>query len=227
MPKPRKPREMPSRNTVLLGVMLAGCSVVNPQIDQLGQMERNAQAGKYVDNAAQSISCGSDRDTCMRLHLLKGDACYRLAKGAGADQRAQAQCAASELGQGLDLATAETGPDGPRRVYAADQLDALSMMIDTRRRGDPPGTAELAAAAAAFRTRYPDDPAGPFYTAMSGLAAAQDRYNATGDKAALCKALSPVDSARAAGAAAPGTLVDNYRALAGSIAGMRRVGACT
>ena len=163
----------------------------------------------------------------MQLHLLKGDACYRLAKAAGADQRDQAQCAAGELGQGLDLDAAEAGPAGPRQLYAANRLDALRMMIDTRRPGDPPGAAALTDAAASFTRRYPDDPAGPFYTATAGLAAAQDQFNATGDKPALCAALRPIDATRARGAKAPGPLVDNYKALAGSIAGMRRVGACT
>ena len=93
--------------------LVAGCAVVNPQIDQLSQMKANAAAGRLADNAAQTIVCSSDAPSCAQLHLLKGDACYTLAVRA-AGPRSQARCAANELGQGLALSEAEDGPIGKR-----------------------------------------------------------------------------------------------------------------
>jgi hypothetical protein len=203
--------------------LLTACPA--PMVSQLDRMK----SGSPAANAKEAVTCTDATDACVQLHLLKGDACFTLARDTTSSSPARRQdyaCAADELGQGI--ASPQTFPKsvGSLQDYARKRLEALRGLIDTRRAGDPSGAPELAQAATTFRSQFASDPAGPFYLASAELTQAQDSFLRTGDKTALCAALTPIEALRKQGAANPQDLEPNYRELAASLAAMRRSGAC-
>jgi hypothetical protein len=69
---------------------------------QLNQFQRHAARGDDEWIAAQAIACRKASDGCGQLHLIKGDACFRLAN-MGRDPAVNFACAADELKKGLAL----------------------------------------------------------------------------------------------------------------------------
>jgi len=82
---------------VALTCLLAGCTAM-----QLSEFKKRAADGDYAWVAAQTITCRKASDRCGQLHLIKGDACFRLAK-AGTAPEVNFNCAADELSMGLKL----------------------------------------------------------------------------------------------------------------------------
>jgi hypothetical protein len=78
-------------------LMFSGC--VNLQ---LSRFEKQAARGDHEWIAAQAIACKKASEACGRLHLIKGDACFRLAK-MGREPAVNFACAADELVEGLAL----------------------------------------------------------------------------------------------------------------------------
>jgi hypothetical protein len=78
-------------------LILSGCANL-----QLNQFQRHAARGDYKWIAAQAIACQKASDACGQLHLLKGDACFRLAK-MGRQPPFNFACTADELQKGLVL----------------------------------------------------------------------------------------------------------------------------
>ena len=210
-------------------LLLSACSVVNPGVSQLERMKEHGNKGDLQSNSRESLTCQSTAAECYQLHLLKGDACYTLATRATdtAARRDLDTCAANDLHEGTTLAPTEQTPVGDIHGYRVKQLEALRDLIDTRRRGDPPGADALATAAQDFHKHYARDPAGPFYLASARLTVAEDNFLANSDPAALCTSLTDIDGIARTGNAAPGDLDSQYRNLAKSIADLRRTGGCT
>jgi hypothetical protein len=104
--------------TIFLLLMLAGCAGV-----QLNRFEAHAERNDYQWIADQPIGCQEASKNCGRLHLLKGDACLRLAKtaGAAADRFA---CAADELDRGLALTPSWPDP-AERQQFQENLCEAL------------------------------------------------------------------------------------------------------
>lgn len=69
---------------------------------QLSQFRQHAARGDHEWIAAKAITCRKPSDACGRLHLIKGDACFQLAK-MGRDPAVTFACAADELKKGLTL----------------------------------------------------------------------------------------------------------------------------
>jgi len=210
-------------------LLVSGCNIVSPQVSQLERMKEHGQKGDLQSNTRESLTCASTAAECYQLHLLKGDACYTLATHATdiAARRELDTCAANDLHEGTALAPTEKTPVGDIHGYRLKQLEALRDLIDTRRRGDPPGADALATAAQDFRKHYASDPAGPFYLASARLTVAEDNFLNTADPASLCASLSDIDGIARTGNAAPADLEPQYRNLAKSIADLRRTGGCT
>jgi len=78
-------------------LILAGCTHL-----QLHQFHRHAARGDHEWIAAQAIACQRASDTCGQLHLLKGEACFRLAM-MGKKPDINFNCSADELQKGLAL----------------------------------------------------------------------------------------------------------------------------
>jgi hypothetical protein len=215
-------------------LILSGCAATLTQLERM-------KHGDARSNAVESISCAAGQQECYQLHLLKGDACYKLAVDLQEERQLQQSpppqtrdrlrqldsCAADELHAGTTLAGAEHTPVGEIREYALKRLEALRDLIDTRESGDPSGADVLAQAASEFGKRYPGDPAGPYYLASARLAAAQDNFLRSSDPGSLCAALPDIERLVSTGSASPGGLEAQYTNLAASLAVLKRTGGCT
>ena len=76
--------------------LLAACGTVG----QLNKTKKHWQAQDYQWIAGQEISCKPSEEGCNQLHLLKGDACFRLAKQ-DVEPLAHYQCSAKHLNLGI------------------------------------------------------------------------------------------------------------------------------
>jgi hypothetical protein len=89
-------RTIPVFSLFLLAALLAsGCA-----IKQLSDVKESWANKDYEWIAAQQVTCNAADDGCNQLHLIKGDACYRLAKG-GKEAKARYACAVDELETGI------------------------------------------------------------------------------------------------------------------------------
>ena len=77
---------------------------------QLQQVRRHAVRGDHEWIAAQAVDCSTASDRCGRLHLIKGDACFELAREGNAPM-AYFSCAVDELSKGLALIPSWDAPD--------------------------------------------------------------------------------------------------------------------
>ena len=81
-----------------LACAVGACGALNTRsLENAKQMQ---QKQDYASLAAIKVDCEESSDGCNQLHLLKGDACYRLAKQ-GQDAAKNYACAASELATGI------------------------------------------------------------------------------------------------------------------------------
>lgn len=78
-----------------LAAVVAGCAD-----RQLNAFRNRAADRDYGWIAAQAVTCEQASDVCGQLHLIKGDACFRLAK-ADTTPLENYTCAAAELEKGL------------------------------------------------------------------------------------------------------------------------------
>ena len=112
--------------TVLcLALLLAlpGCSVM-----QLNAFEKHAARGEHAWIARQVVACDDASVACAQLHLMRGDACLRVA-GAAARPAAALACAADALELGLSLNAAWPDPD-ERRWFQEKLCQSLKRLAD-------------------------------------------------------------------------------------------------
>jgi hypothetical protein len=83
-----------------LVLFLAVCFLNGCAISQLNKFKDHSREKNYAWIAAQTVSCQPLEEGCNQLHLIKGDACYRLAQDK-TDERKNYQCAVSELETGI------------------------------------------------------------------------------------------------------------------------------
>lgn len=101
--------------------MYASCATM-----QLNTFQKHAAQGDDAWIAAQEVNCEKASDVCGQLHLIKGNACFRLAK-AGTAPADNYACAADELAQGLALKQSWKDPAAHRRFqeYLCESLSNL------------------------------------------------------------------------------------------------------
>ncbi len=78
-------------------LIFSGCAGM-----QLRQFQKHAKHGDHEWITGQAIACQKVSDVCGQLHLIKGGACFRLAK-AGRKPAVNYACATDELEKGLAL----------------------------------------------------------------------------------------------------------------------------
>ncbi len=83
-------------------LLLAGGCCSFSTVRSLDKAKDLSGKGDYASVAGLKIDCDASCDGCNQLHLLKGDACYRLAKN-GQEPMKQYQCAATELADGIQM----------------------------------------------------------------------------------------------------------------------------
>jgi hypothetical protein len=87
---------------ILISVfMLSGCCYFNT-LRPLDNAKKLVNKQDYASIASLEVKCDESCDGCNQLHLVKGDACYRLAKN-GQEPQKYYPCADAELTEGIRL----------------------------------------------------------------------------------------------------------------------------
>jgi hypothetical protein len=81
-------------------ILVSGCCTGT--VRELGKAKEHAKSGDFAWIAAQDVKCKETCEGCNQLHLLKGDACYQLAKQ-GQEPLKQYPCAAQHLETGISM----------------------------------------------------------------------------------------------------------------------------
>ena len=95
-------------------LIFSGCASM-----QLRQFQKHAERGDHEWIVGQAIACQKASDVCGQLHLIKGAACFRLAK-AGRKPAVNYICATDELEKGLALKPSWT--DAGAQLYVQENL---------------------------------------------------------------------------------------------------------
>jgi hypothetical protein len=115
-------RRQPTLAACLALILLfSGCGRL-----QLSQFQRHAERGDHLWIAAQAVPCRKASDGCGQRHLIKGDACFRLAK-MGRDPAVHFACAADELAKGLALKPFWEAP-GVQLQYQENLCESLKRL---------------------------------------------------------------------------------------------------
>ena len=141
-------------------LFLAGCATL-----QLQQFNQHLDQGDEAWIAQQTVSCENESDTCSQLHLIKGEACLRLA-GTGEAPAIHYACAADALAQGIALRRSWPDP-GAKRRYQVNLCESLGN-LHQRQSGDAAAEtlARLAAAAESLYQMAPASVPATYYLAI-------------------------------------------------------------
>lgn len=156
-----------------LAALLAACGTFKAELDpQTAQLERFKQLGgirQYAAIAAQEVRCDPADEACRQLHLIKGDACFELARR-GDEPLTRYDCAIEELGTGLEPTVHAKAPPPSAIPFTEKLMEALRVRRDlsASKAESERFTTPLLSRARGFRAAYPEHPAGYYYEA-SGL----------------------------------------------------------
>jgi len=90
-----------------IAALLLALAACPKQLVKLDQAKELQQSGNFEALAALDFQCSAKDEGCNQLHLLKGDACFRLAARStdSTARKARLDCATSELSAGIDMTT--------------------------------------------------------------------------------------------------------------------------
>ena len=152
-----------------LVLLLAGCS-------PLQQFKSHWSDQDYRWIAARQIECSPAEPECSQLHLIKGDACYRLASRRGPQQRSYLKCAATHLARGIRMTESwQVGSlDLERTRTYINLCETLRSLRDMRTGASAERAArELLRTARELRSLEPDHPASVYYAGSARYALLQ------------------------------------------------------
>lgn len=194
--------------------LAAGCGTGR----QVSAFKDAAQEGDYTAIAASEVTCTADEDGCNQAHLIKGDACYRLA---AAGDPAKYDCALRHLALGIDMTRGVQTAMGPIQPHYENLLEALRQRRDLARSRDEAGafTQQLESRAEAFRSAFPSAPAGYYYMASARLGRALDAAASAPETA--CRTLGEAQGALAGAPADRGRYEANFRRVEADIRGAK------
>lgn len=201
---------------------LTGCG----PIKDLETQKSWAQEGQYSRIAAHAIDCDADAAGCNQLHLIKGDACFRLAKE-GNDLGTHLPCAVQELKLGI-AQTHEwsSGSVDLNRAQSYENLCEALRLLRDRERGPTARTVnqELLATAQRFHHVEPDSLSAPYFVANATFAEIQPALVRHQDPPRLCREIEIllVELAALDERAAQSPYGANYRRLQLDIEGAKR-----
>ena len=163
-PNPRYVRLGLAFAVLTLLLSLTACVTTIRQIDKAKDLQNNA---KFEELADLKISCTADEEGCNQVHLLKGDACFRLAKQASDHnkKRARLDCAVTELSAGLDMTKDWSVAKLDRAQFYANDCEAARLRADFGERQRFEGI--LANRARQFIAFAPDNPGAVYYNARA------------------------------------------------------------
>ncbi len=185
-----------------------------------------SDAGQYSRIAEYTVDCTPDAEGCNQLHLIQGDACFRLAKQGDAPDTHLA-CAVRELKLGISQTREwRLAPLDLNRAQTYENLcEALRLSRDNER--GQAATAlndELLATAQEFRRSEPDSLSAPYFVNNAAFAGLQPALVRGMDPPALCRSLGALldDLAGLEERAAQSPYAANYRRLQLDIEGAKR-----
>ena len=217
-------RNMALRASVILVIiaLVVGCA---PTIRELADAKKVADAGDYTTLANREVTCARSDRGCNQVHLIKGDACFRLATGGDAGRW---DCAIRHLALGLDMTGGTTTEMASTQPHYESLLEALRQRRDAAHSHAEaaPFTAQLETRAQAFHRAFPKAPGGYYYLASARLTQALD----TADTAptAACRTLNDLQSLLARAPAEHGRYAANLQRIEADIRGAKStVRGCT
>ena len=174
-------------NCLALFVLILSLVVINgcctSTIRELGNVKEHASSGDFAWIAAQDIKCKETCDGCDQLHLLKGDACYRLAKE-GKEPLNHYQCSAQYLETGIGM-TKQWNLNRPQTY--ANLCESLRNWRDLLTGGAADTINErLLKDAQAFLAAEPGNSCGTYYVNNARYAKLRPRLLHPEKDAALC-----------------------------------------
>ena len=125
-----KPRRFVQALFVLLTISFAACALVK----QLSDFKEKFNARDYAGIVQQNVSCKEVDDVCGQLHLIKGDACFRLAKQ-NTDAERNYACAVDELDKGIQFT--KTWQQGEAHLNRPQRLLETSKRFLAAEPGNP------------------------------------------------------------------------------------------
>lgn len=189
----RLPRLRPvSGLLVVLVVLLAGCGTLK----QVKQAKEAAAAGKYQELAAREVSCKPKSAGCNQLHLIKGDACFRMAKQ-GVKSEQHYACAVKHLDMGItQTKTWERGELNLDRAQTYENLvESLRNLQDLQRGEQARATGvQFLNMAQAFEREEPQHLGAIYFAAKARMRELQPQLLriTTENRAALCRRLKTI-----------------------------------
>jgi hypothetical protein len=209
-------RHMALRAAVILVIIVlnSGCA---PTIRELADFKRAAEAGDFTTIAAREVTCTPADRGCDQVHLIKGDACFRLAAGGDAGRW---DCAIRHLALGIDMTKGTATSMGSTQPFSENLLEALRQRRDMARSHTEavPFTAQLETRAQAFHQAFPTAPAGYYYLASARLTRALDP-NTTPE--AACRTLNDAQSLLASAPAERGRYAASLQRVEADIRGAK------
>ena len=171
---------------VCLAVVSFGCAT-----KQLDTLKKMSSAGDYVGIAQQSVSCEEVDDVCGQAHLIKGDACFRLAKQQN-DPAQHYDCAVTELDKGIQYTkTWQRGEAQLNRSQTyANLCESLRALQDMARGPQAEQlTQRLLSTSQRFLDAEPGDPAAVYYNVGAHFAELRPEILNTRNPQKLCQDL--------------------------------------
>lgn len=222
-------RQFPSCNpVVLVAVALAASLSACGTVRQVEQFKELSNQQRYAEVAAQEVQCQPTEDGCNQLHLIKGDACFRLAKG-GVDPDARyLACAADELQAGIQATSdwpSEEAVIGKRAQYYENLCESLRLLQDNQSTTEAANTnVRLLSTAEDFLQAEPGHLAATYFINSARLAQFQLDPQKLQESNSACATLNEllVDLEVVQPRAASSPYEVNYKRLRLDITGLKR-----
>lgn len=205
--------------TLLISLTLSACAT-----RQLKNFKEDAANSQWQKIAEDEVNCEAEDEACNQLHLIKGDACYRLAKQ-NAETSKNYQCAAEQLELGIRQTTdwgAAESSIGNRAQYYENWCESLRLLRSeqsSNAAAEPYNQKLLSCAREFLQAPGQLQPAATFFLHNAELAAVRFRISDPGN----CQTLGLLEQNEKAAAlqAAQSRYAELHRRLLNDIVGIK------
>jgi hypothetical protein len=215
----------PAVLAVVLLLILGGCGTVG----QLSDFKDLAGRQDYAAIAATDVNCEPAESGCNQLHLIKGDACFRLAKRGGEAEMRDAACAADELEKGIQATRdwkSEEAAVGKRAQHYENLCESLRLLQDNQASAEAAATNKrVSRCAQDFLAAEPDHLAAFFFVNSALFASFQLEPGSLKETTTACATLNGLlaNLDRVQPRAAKSPYAANYERLRIDVTGLKRV----
>lgn len=221
---------MKKRLLVIVGIgivffLLNGCTV-----SDLSRAKDHVQKKDFEWIAGQAYDCAPSDEGCNQLHLIKGDACYRLAKE-NKEAKKNYECAVRELDSGIKQTSrwAFDGLDLNRAQTYENLCESIRNLQDMERGAAAEAlTRKLVETSQAFLAAEPGNLAGIYFLNSGRYTLLRSCLIHPEKCPGLCENLKAVDAevVQAMPRAEVTRYLDNYHRLHNDISGARKAAGC-